>query len=94
MVYKEMGLFKNPHLFFDKGQYLLADSAYPLTETLIPSFKAPMSNTQINTEFNFCLARARVRNEHVIGILKGRWASLRELRLKLNDKDDITSYVD
>ncbi|MBW0579934.1 hypothetical protein O181_119649 [Austropuccinia psidii MF-1] len=53
-----------------------------------------MSNTQINTEFNFCLARARVRNEHVIGIFKGIWASLREMGLKLNDKDDITSYVD
>ncbi|MBW0547618.1 hypothetical protein O181_087333 [Austropuccinia psidii MF-1] len=52
-----------------------------------------MSNTKINTEFNFCLARARIQNEHVIGILKGRWASLREMRLKLNDKDDRTSYV-
>ncbi|MBW0568557.1 hypothetical protein O181_108272 [Austropuccinia psidii MF-1] len=53
-----------------------------------------MSNTQINTEFHFCLARAWVQNDHVIGILKCRWAPLREMRLKLNDKDDITSYVD
>ncbi|MBW0471777.1 hypothetical protein O181_011492 [Austropuccinia psidii MF-1] len=94
MVYKEMGLFKNPHLFFDKGQYLLADWVYPLTEMLMPSFKVPTSNTQINTEFNFCLARSHIQNEHVVGILKGRWVSLREMRLRSNDKDDITSYVD
>ncbi|POW16278.1 hypothetical protein PSTT_01459 [Puccinia striiformis] len=56
--------------FFDEGQYLLADSAYELTSTVIPSYKSPASNSTINTEFNYCVAKARVRNEHTISILK------------------------
>ncbi|MBW0588273.1 hypothetical protein O181_127988, partial [Austropuccinia psidii MF-1] len=51
-------------------QYLLLDSAYPLTDHLLPAFKAPASNLQINSDFNFCLGKSQVHNEHTIGILK------------------------
>ncbi|POW13964.1 hypothetical protein PSTT_03270 [Puccinia striiformis] len=82
-VYKRMQLHVNAADFFDEGQYLLADSAYELTSTVIPSYKSPASNSTINTEFNYCVAKARVRNEHTISILKARWSSLREMRLHL-----------
>ncbi|KAI7965720.1 hypothetical protein MJO29_001468 [Puccinia striiformis f. sp. tritici] len=82
-VYKRMQLHVNAAEYFDEGQYLLADSAYELTSTVIPSYKSPASNSTINTEFNYCVAKARVRNEHTIGILKARWSSLREMRLHL-----------
>ncbi|MBW0496258.1 hypothetical protein O181_035973 [Austropuccinia psidii MF-1] len=85
MVYRNMGLFTNTDRFFDK--------AYPLNDHLIPAIRAPAANTRINTEFSFCLAKSRVRNEHAIGILKGRWASLREKRLQLHGKHDIVQYV-
>ncbi|MBW0564385.1 hypothetical protein O181_104100, partial [Austropuccinia psidii MF-1] len=75
-------------------QYLLADSAYPLNEHLIPAYRAPAANAPINAEFNYCLAKSRVRNEHTIGILKGRWASLREMRLNLNGREDIQPYME
>ncbi|KAI7964478.1 hypothetical protein MJO29_002576 [Puccinia striiformis f. sp. tritici] len=78
-VYKRMQLHVNSSEYFDEGQYLLADSAYELTNTVIPSYKSPASNSSINTEFNYCVAKARVRNEHTIGILKARWSSLREM---------------
>ncbi|KNF00129.1 hypothetical protein PSTG_06541 [Puccinia striiformis f. sp. tritici PST-78] len=68
-----------------RGQYLLADSAYELTNTVIPSYKSPASNSSINTEFNYCVAKARVRNEHTIGILKARWSSLREICIILHN---------
>ncbi|MBW0564335.1 hypothetical protein O181_104050, partial [Austropuccinia psidii MF-1] len=93
MVYRNMGLFNNPDRFFDKGQFLLADSAYPLNDHLIPAIWAPAANSHINTDFNFCLAKSRVQNEHAIGILKGQWASLIEMRLQLHGKDDIVQYV-
>ncbi|MBW0488287.1 hypothetical protein O181_028002 [Austropuccinia psidii MF-1] len=93
MVYRNMGIYRNPRRFFDKGQYLLLDSAYPLTDHLLPAFKAPASNLQINSDFNFCLAKSRVRNKHTIGILKGRWASLKQMRLQLNGQEDINLYV-
>lgn len=80
--------------FFLTGEYLLGDSAYALTGTVIPSYKCPAANIQRNAEFNYCVAKARVRNEHCIGILKGRWSSLRELRLQLINKEDMQHIID
>ncbi|MBW0506706.1 hypothetical protein O181_046421 [Austropuccinia psidii MF-1] len=88
-----MGLYRNAQLFFNKGQYLLADSAYPLTDHLILSIKSPMANLPFNSDFNYCLSKSRVRNEHTIGILKGRWASLKQMRLQLNGEQDMVAYV-
>ncbi|EFP76176.2 uncharacterized protein PGTG_02617 [Puccinia graminis f. sp. tritici CRL 75-36-700-3] len=67
----------------DTDQYLLADSAYSLSDNCIPAFKSPATLQQINTDFNYCLAKSWVRNEHAIGILKTCWASLQELQLHL-----------
>ena len=75
------------------GQYLLADSAYQLTQTVIPAFKAPASYRKPNAEFNFRLAKSRVRNEHAIGILKSRFASLKEMRLHLYDRSHMMPYI-
>ena len=81
------------HVFFVSGQYLLADSAYELSPHVIPAYKAPASNLQINSDFNYCLAKSRVRNEHTIGILKSRWASLQEMRLHLYRQSDMREFV-
>ncbi|PLW48657.1 hypothetical protein PCASD_03429 [Puccinia coronata f. sp. avenae] len=58
--YKRMQLHLDPTQFFDEGQYLLADSAYKSSHTVIPGYKYPASNIQINADFNYCLAKARV----------------------------------
>ncbi|KNE90635.1 hypothetical protein PSTG_15953 [Puccinia striiformis f. sp. tritici PST-78] len=93
MVFKSMKLHSEAERFFDPGQYLLADSAYALSMTTIPAYKSPASNIQANGEFNYCLAKSRVRNEHTIGILKGRWASLQQLRLCLNERKHMTEII-
>ncbi|MBW0588812.1 hypothetical protein O181_128527 [Austropuccinia psidii MF-1] len=77
---------------FDPGQYLLADLEYPLSHILIPSYKAPTANRQKNKEFNHCIANSRVRNEHMIGILKGWWASLRGMRLHIYEHKHKHAY--
>ncbi|PLW26926.1 hypothetical protein PCASD_23851 [Puccinia coronata f. sp. avenae] len=82
-----------PKDHFDAGQYLLADSAYALSMTCIPAYKAPTANIPVNTKFNYCIAKSRVWNEHTIGILKGRWASLQQLRLALNNKKDMKEII-
>ncbi|MBW0511262.1 hypothetical protein O181_050977 [Austropuccinia psidii MF-1] len=75
------------------GQYLLADSAYPLTDDLIPSIKSPMADFPFNSDFNYCLSNSCVHNEHTIDILKGQWASLKKMWLQLNGEQDIIAYV-
>ncbi|MBW0510151.1 hypothetical protein O181_049866 [Austropuccinia psidii MF-1] len=67
-LYKEMAIYQHSHEFFE--------SAYPLSHMLIPSFKAPTANKQINKELNYCISQARVCNEHTIGILKDAWEDL------------------
>ncbi|MBW0573764.1 hypothetical protein O181_113479 [Austropuccinia psidii MF-1] len=84
----------NPHTSFDIGRYLLANSAYPLNEHLIPEYRAPAANVLINASFNYCFAKPRVHNEHPIGILKGHWASLRAMQLHLNRHEDIQPYME
>ncbi|PLW33316.1 hypothetical protein PCASD_15530 [Puccinia coronata f. sp. avenae] len=79
--------------YFDEGQYLLADSAYALSSICIPAYKAPTANIPANTEFNYCIAKSRVRNEHTIGILKGQWSSLRELCLALTTAWDMRQII-
>jgi hypothetical protein len=91
-VYKRMPIYKLPQLYFSPGEFILADSAYALSTTCIPAYKAPAANEPKNAEFNYCLARSRVRNEHSIGILKSRWASLREMRQQLRTKEDMQGF--
>ncbi|KAJ7091298.1 hypothetical protein C8R43DRAFT_908307, partial [Mycena crocata] len=37
-----------------------------------------------NTKFNYHLSAVRIRSEHCVGFLKGRWSSLRGLRVAIN----------
>lgn len=82
---------ENKACFFSRREYLLTDSAYPADRkrnTIVPSYKVNTKGSNIE-EFNTCVAHARVVNEHTIGVLKGRWCSLRELRVQLIDEDAV-----
>lgn len=81
-------------VFFSPGEYLLADSANPSLSTVLPAYKSPQANSFDNTEFNFYLAKSRVRNEHAIGVLKSRWSTLREMRNQLRNKAEMEYFID
>jgi DDE superfamily endonuclease len=86
-------LSKDPGTFFGEGEYVLADSAYALTNTIIPTFKKPASLQQDNATFNKIHSSLRVKVEHCIGMLKGRFQSLRGLRLRVDRKRDADRVV-
>ncbi|MBW0524933.1 hypothetical protein O181_064648 [Austropuccinia psidii MF-1] len=88
-MYKQKRLFKRPDDFFSPGEYLLADFAYPLGMRCIPCYKGAAANSHCNRSFNYYISQARVHIKHCIGILKGRWASLQNLRLHFNNADDM-----
>lgn len=70
------------------GEWMWADAAYPLYPWCIPPFKKPIDG-ELTTEqrhFNFFLSTIRIRVEHAIGLLKGRFQSLRELRIQIGSK--------
>jgi hypothetical protein len=92
-VFKRMPHYKQPEGYFSPGEYILADSAYGLSRTCIPSYKAPAANRQDNKEFNYCVTKSRVRIEHCIGILKSRWSSLQGMRQQIRTKADMERLV-
>jgi len=77
-----------PQVYFSDGQYLLGDKGIKYTSWVIGPILKPESTTSERRNFNFRLARLRVRSEHANGVLKGRFAGSKELRVKLNGKND------
>ncbi len=54
------------------------DIGYPLTPWLIIPYKERHKSKE-NRDFNYALFKVRIRSEHAIGYLKGRFQSLKDL---------------
>ena len=92
-VFKRMQISQEPTKYFDENQYLLADSAYASGKYLIPCYQGNSLQDERKCKFNYYLAQSRVRIEHAIGILKGWWASLREMRTQLQNVKDMEQLI-
>lgn len=70
----------------EPNEWIWADSAYPCNTWCVPPFKKLPGRqlTPQQKKFNYHLARVRVRSEHTIGLLKGRFQSLHELRIQVS----------
>jgi hypothetical protein len=53
---------------------------------IVSPYKKPERDLPDNEEFNKHVSRVRIRSEHAIGFLKGRFHSLKNLRLNITDK--------
>ena len=58
------------------------------------AFRKQMEVVERNQLFNTCLAKARIRNEHCIGILKNRWECLKEMRVWIKGAKEVQYIVD
>ena len=58
---------------------------------MIP-YKSPVTFLKPNRTFNFHLSRIRIRSEHTIGYLKGRFHCLKKLRFQVLNTQDL-AYV-
>jgi hypothetical protein len=83
--------------YFAPGEYLLADSAYPISPVTVPVIKGAAGLTVDGRDFNRCVANLRATNEHAIGMLKGRWRSLTQLPVRITKEhpaEDLTRALD
>jgi nuclease HARBI1 len=82
--------------FFSKKQYLLGDSAFTASQVMVPPFKSTAGSSLSRNKscFNTYLSKPRVKSEHCIGILKGRFPFLRQIRLGLGSKEDLDRIID
>ena len=94
-VWRTCRLFRECASMFSPKQYLLGDSAFTASGIMVPPFKSVAGSTlSFNKKsFNTLLAKPRVKTEHCIGILKGRWPFLRGTRLRLGGKKDMEHII-
>uniref|UniRef100_M4B2B0 DDE Tnp4 domain-containing protein n=1 Tax=Hyaloperonospora arabidopsidis (strain Emoy2) TaxID=559515 RepID=M4B2B0_HYAAE len=81
--YGQIDIRKNPRVNSGEAEYLLADSGYPITTTIVPVIKGQEARQEANIRFNMCVSHTRVVNENCIGTLKTRILSLREIRTQI-----------
>lgn len=79
---------QNERNFFTGEEYLLGDSGYALDKRTMTPYKGTALENPLNQEFNKIISAVRVVIEHVNGILKGRWSSLRGIRRQINKHED------
>lgn len=81
-AYKCSTLYRQPGLFLGPGEVIIADSGYACKAPVCTPYKHPAAAVPDNKLFNELFSRARVCIEHVNGILKGRFMSLKGIRIQ------------
>jgi DDE superfamily endonuclease len=61
----------------------LSDTVTKIQVWLVAPYKKPEADRPENTQFNNHVSMVRIRSEHAIGFLKGRFASLKHLRINI-----------
>jgi DDE superfamily endonuclease len=95
-VWRTCKLFKHWKTMFSPKEYLLGDSAFTASDIMVPPFKSTPGNelSPNHSAFNTLLSKPRVKSEHCIGLLKGRFPFLRGIRMKLGNKLHLKRIVD
>lgn len=89
-IYNQCKLSLTPELYFTVNEYILGDSAYKLSNSVITPFRSNARGlgTSANwKKFNKRLSKYRVRVENTIGAMKERFESLKDLRVSIHDND-------
>lgn len=75
---------KQPGEYFSSSQYLLGDKGMLMTPQCVIPYKGQAAAVVENRNFNYQLAKLRVRSEHVIGHTKQRFECLKRLRVQIH----------
>lgn len=88
-IFNNCKLSTEPEKYFSGQQYLVNDSAYKLTTTVITPFRknSDEMTPAERKSFNKYLSTYRVRIEHAFGVLKEKLPSLKLLGIKISDKE-------
>jgi DDE superfamily endonuclease len=98
-VFKNCSLAKRPNEFFDDNQYIMTDTGYDCYSYCVSYYRKPPNNPMPPdyAAFNSACCKARICVEHTIGMLKGWWQWLQEIRKKVTDKpasvQSIVEYI-
>lgn len=90
-VFKSTRMYQTPRVFLNDLEYIIEDSAYPLSPFCVVPYKSNSRSAPLEerTAFNKTLSKYRVRVEHCIGEIKKRFPSLTKLPIKIKSEQDI-----
>ena len=94
-VYNATKLVRNPTKYFGDKFYVIGDSAFENSNTMVSAFKCPR-NQQLCAEkekFNTRLAMLRIISEHTIGIVKGRFPILKSMPMKITNNTNSLKQI-
>jgi hypothetical protein len=87
-VFSQSHLSLHPEQYFSPGEFLIADAGYGGTSFLCTPYRQPAASLPHNSVFNELFSSGRIVIEHVNGIVKGRWCSLRGIRIQVKTVED------
>jgi hypothetical protein len=103
-AFAESRTCKNHQQLIGPTEWIWADSAYPVEAWCVTPYKKPANNVPENKTFNYWVShvrtiliqvlsikigfQVRIRSEHAVGFLKGRFQSLRGLRQQIKNETD------
>jgi DDE superfamily endonuclease len=99
-VWNNTTLCREPDKYFSNNQYLLGDSAFENSLFMVSSYKCPkgMELGRQEESFNRALSKPRISAEHTIGMLKGRFLFLRQIRMPITEDNKslkkVLMYID
>lgn len=95
-IFAECDMARNVTNYLTENEWIAADSAYRLSKQVITPFRknARQSTSECRKAFNKYFSSFRVRIEHCFGILKERFGSLKEMRIKLHSQDAHKYFCD
>ena len=95
-------MFKNCRNYQKRGEYfadfeyLLGDSAFSASAVMVQSFKKVRHQVCLAHDmemFNTKLAQVRIKSEHCIGMLKGRFQCLKKMNTTITSKPEGVKFV-
>ena len=95
-------MFKNCRIYQKRGEYfadfeyLLGDSAFSASAVMVQSFKKVRQQVCLANDmemFNTKLAQVRIKSEHCIGMLKGRFQCLKKMNTTITSKPEGVKFV-
>ena len=91
-VWRNSKLFKDKRAYFRDREYLLGDSAFSALPVMVQSFKKNALTGYLEPEkefFNTKLGSLRIKSEHCIGLLKGRFPCLKKINACIRTQADL-----
>lgn len=93
-VFSHSNLFNEPLSYHKSSEFLIGDSGFILGPNMVIPYTSTNAQLPDNIKFNEHISKMRVVIEHVNGILKNRWSSLKGIRTQLKNKEELVIICD